>query len=279
MKPIVAILGQGGMGAAIGQRLFAHGLVVRTPLEGRSEASVSRARDAGMIGGSLDEIAACDIILSIVPPADALAAAERMVPALAEADRKPLFVECNAINPGTLKAIAAVIEPTSTPFVDSGIIGLPPKPGGNSPKFFACGPEVARFKALGEYGLDVRVVDGPLGAASTLKMSYGGITKGVIAVGAAMVLAAIRNGAGKALFDELSASQANLIASYAKSLPDMLPKAGRWVAEMEEISAFVGDGSPEADIYAAFGEFYSRIAANGGDASDEAAAILGFFKQ
>jgi len=277
MKPTVAILAQGGMGAAIGAQLVTHGLTVKTPLAGRSAASIERARTAGMVDASLVEIAECDILLSIVPSADALAVAEKFAGALSASAKKPVYVDCNAINPQTLRKIAGVIAKTGCPFVDAGIIGLPPKPGGNSPKFFACGDGFETFKTLSSFGMDVRHVEGPVGAASTLKMCYGGITKGVIAVGAAMILAAARSGAGKALFDELSSSQSNLVASYARSLPDMLPKAGRWIGEMQEISAFVGSQSPEGDVYSAFADFYKRLSGGDADAQEEASMILSFF--
>ena len=49
-----------------------------------------------------------------------------------------------------------------------------------------------------DFGLDVRVLGGPLSAASALKMSYAGITKGTQALGAVMMLAATRAGTADA---------------------------------------------------------------------------------
>ena len=74
-------------------------------------------------------------------------------------------------------------------------------------------------------------------------MSYAGITKGVTAIAAIMVLGATRAGAADALIAELRESQPQLAARFAKGLPDMVPKAYRWVAEMREIAAFL-DGDP-----------------------------------
>ena len=48
MKPRVAIVAPGAMGSAIGHRLDSHGFQVLTSLEGRSDASVARARRCGM---------------------------------------------------------------------------------------------------------------------------------------------------------------------------------------------------------------------------------------
>ena len=75
MSPVVAVIAPGAMGAAVGQRLADHGVKVLTSLKGRSESTVTRARAAGMIAASDEEIAAADFILSILPPGDALALA------------------------------------------------------------------------------------------------------------------------------------------------------------------------------------------------------------
>ena len=100
MQPIVAVIAPGMMGSAVGKRLVENGIEVRTSLAGRSEATVARAKAAGMVGVSDEQIAAADIILSILPPGDALGLAERLAPALRAAAKKPVFVDCNALDPG-----------------------------------------------------------------------------------------------------------------------------------------------------------------------------------
>jgi hypothetical protein len=45
------------------------------------------------------------------------------------------------------------------------------------------GEGAARAEVLGEYGMKIGVLDGPVGAASALKMSHAGITQGPIAMG------------------------------------------------------------------------------------------------
>ena len=129
MQPIVAVIAPGMMGSAVGQRLVENGIEVRTALAGRSADTVARAKAAGMVGVSDEQIAASDIILSILPPGDALGLAERLAPALRAASKKPIFVDCNALNPGTVLRIARVIEETGATFVDGGIVGGPPKAG------------------------------------------------------------------------------------------------------------------------------------------------------
>src|SRR5581483_11147011 len=169
MNPVVAVIAPGSMGAAVGARLVQRGLAVRTSLEGRSADTAARAAAAGMAGSDDAAIAACDVILSIVPPAQALPLAQRLAPALRASPRPPLYVDCNAVSPRTVERIAATIAPAGCAFVGAGIIGGPPQPGRKGPAFYASGPDAPRFAALAEHGLDVRVLAGPLTAAAALK--------------------------------------------------------------------------------------------------------------
>jgi L-threonate 2-dehydrogenase len=104
-------------------------------------------------------------------------------------------------------------------------------------------------------------LDGPIGAASALKMSYAGITKGVTAIASAMVLGATRAGSAEALHKELALSQPQLLAWFTRQVPRMFPKAYRFVAEMEEIGEFLGHGTPGGDMYRAIARLYEDIAA------------------
>jgi L-threonate 2-dehydrogenase len=260
MTPVVAVIAPGMMGAAVGKRLVDNGVKVLTSLNGRSQETAARAKAARLIAASDEEIAGTDFILSILPPGDAVALAERFQPALKASNAKPVYVDCNAINPKTVDRVAAVIAPTDCPFVDSGIIGSPPKPGDAGPRFYASGPAAPRFATLRQYGLDVRVLDGAMSAASALKMSYAGITKGTQAIGAAMMLAATRAGSADALFAELSSSQKEMFAWFKRGLALMPPKAYRWVAEMHEIAGFVGEDPTAHELYEGAAHFYERIA-------------------
>jgi 3-hydroxyisobutyrate dehydrogenase-like beta-hydroxyacid dehydrogenase len=279
MKPVVAVIAQGQMGAAVGKRLTENGLQVLTSLKGRSEASAARARDAGMADASYEQIAGADLILSIVPPGDALPLAELLAPALERGNRKPAYVDCNAVNPKTVIRIEAAIAPTACPFVDAGIVGGPPKPGTSGPAFYASGAEAPRFAVLKDYGLDVRVVDGGVGAASAVKMSYAGITKGFTALGTVMMLAASRAGTAEVLHSELAQSQPQLLAWLTRQVPNMYSKAYRWVAEMEEIAGFVGEDDAGHQIFAGAATLYDRIAGDFEASREETGALTRFLDQ
>ena len=276
MNPVVAVIAPGAMGAAVGKRLTEHGLKVLTSLAGRSAETIARAAAAGLTPASDDEIARADFLLSILPPGDALPLAERLAPALAASKNKPVYVDCNAISPPTVERIAAALAPTGCPFVDAGIIGAPPRADYAGPTFYASGREAPRFAALGQFGLKIRVLDGPLTAASALKMSYGGITKGITAIASAMFMAASRGGSAEALAAELKESQPQLFAWFSRQIPNMYSKAYRWVAEMEEVSDFAGGNAASKHMYAAIADFYEHLAGDFASDQKDIAALKDF---
>ncbi|MDE2580473.1 MAG: NAD(P)-dependent oxidoreductase [Rhodospirillales bacterium] len=274
MPPTVAVIAPGAMGSAVAARLVAHGVEVRTALDGRSTATAARAAKAGMRAVAAADIAACDIILSIVPPAQAVGLAERIAPALAAERRKPVYADCNAVSPATVARIAAVLAPTGCAFVDGGIIGPPPAADAHATRIYLSGPQAGRVAVLGGYGLDLPVLDGPVGFASAMKLSYAGITKGFTALGTMMLLAATRAGTAAPLRAELERSQPQLLAWLVRQGPRMPDKAYRWVAEMEEIAAFTAEDPAAAASFAAAARLYARIAADRAADGTETAALL-----
>jgi L-threonate 2-dehydrogenase len=279
MTPTVAIIAPGNMGAGIGRRLSENKVPVLTSLAGRSDASTRRAHEADMQSAEERALVEADFLLSIVPPGEALALAGRLAPVLTAANRKPVYVECNAVSPPTMLKIAEVIAATGCPFVGAGIIGPPPKPGTTNTKIYASGPGAKDFALLNDYGLIVRVLNGPLTAASALKMSYAGITKGFTALGAAMMLAASRGGSAAALRAELAESRPDLLRYLSNQVPAMYSKAYRWVAELDEIASFVGDEHAEHEMLAAAARLYERIAEDYEGEKKETGTLDGFLNK
>jgi 3-hydroxyisobutyrate dehydrogenase-like beta-hydroxyacid dehydrogenase len=277
----VTVIASGEMGAGVGGRLNQRGARVLTSLNGRSAGSAARAGKAGMIPveNDADLVAQSDFILSIVPPGDAIALARRLAPPLKASGRKPVYVDCNAVSAETTIAVGAIIAETGCEYVDAGIIGGPPSGHSPGPRLYASGAAAAGFERLKSFGLDVRTLDAPIGAASALKMSYAGITKGLSAIASAMIVSASRAGVADALHAELAHSQAAILEVIAGNIPRMFPKAYRFVAEMEEIAAYAQDTQGARNMYEGAARLYQRVA-DGVAAQppgDEVARLAGFF--
>ncbi|HET7594294.1 MAG TPA: DUF1932 domain-containing protein [Stellaceae bacterium] len=279
MTDVIAIIAPGEMGSAVGRTLREHGARVITVLDGRSKTSIARAERAGFAAVDDSERMAgeADFVLSIVPPGEAVGLAQQLAPVLARAAKKPVYVDCNAVAPETAVRIGGLLAATGCASVDAAIIGPPPAASSRT-MFYASGDAAPKLLRLAELGLRVRVLDAPAGAASALKMSYAGITKGLTGLGAVMMLGASRCGADAALRQELAESQPQLLAWLARQVPSMYPKAYRWVAEMEEIAAFGNGDAAAQQIYRGLARLYERLA-DGRAAADELAQLSEFCRQ
>lgn len=232
----VGIVSAGDMGAAIGNVLHHGGLDVITPLDGRSELSRTRARESGMrdVGTIEGVVAEADLVLSVLVPAEAGPIADTIVEAMLSSDRRPPFVDCNAIAPQTVASIGERVTAAGATFIDAGIIGSPPKPGPQRTRFHCSGPDTSAFEALGEYGLDVRRVGPNIGQASGLKMVYATTSKGTYALWTELLVAARALGLYDALRQELGDNP--IAKAMYEGIPDTPRRARRWVSEMEEIA-------------------------------------------
>jgi 3-hydroxyisobutyrate dehydrogenase-like beta-hydroxyacid dehydrogenase len=258
---VIAVVAMGEMGAGFAQRLAERGARVLTSLAGRSAASACRAQAAGAtVTDDAALIAEADMFLSIVPPSVAGATAERFLPLIEKAVRKPIYIDCNAIAPQTLAGIARMFSDRGLPFLDGSIIGAAPRPDGSSPRLYMSGPIKGEAETLKQLGIDTRVLSTTLGDASTLKMSYAGITKGFQALGASMALGAGRNGAQESLVAELKFSQPQLYGWLSKALPSMYDKAYRWDGEMREIAKFLLPEKGASTMLTGAADLYVHIA-------------------
>lgn len=169
----------------------------------------------------------------------------------------PLYVDCNAIAPKTVRAVAETIQSAGGRVADVGIVGPPPRKPGT--KFYVSGPGANEFSELGDYGLDVRILGDEIGQASALKMCYGALTKGLQALATELLVAAELAGVADALRAEQQESMAEVYGWLEGNMPIMPPKAYRWVGEMEEISSFFADLGMTPDILQGAAEMYCFV--------------------
>jgi 3-hydroxyisobutyrate dehydrogenase-like beta-hydroxyacid dehydrogenase len=234
----VGILSPGDMGAAIGSVLRQSGLDVVTCLRDRSQLTRMRAAEAGIRDvADVDEVArSADVVLSVLVPAEARSIAEAVAASLQRTGTRPVFVECNAIAPQTVRGIEAVITRAGATFIDAGIIGNPPRHPGDGTRFFCSGPDTSAFEALGRHGLNVQVVGLEVGQASGLKMVYAASTKGTTALWTELLVAARALGLESALRDEFGPDHP-IASRQMAGIPSMPRRSRRWAGEMDEIAA------------------------------------------
>lgn len=182
---VIAVIAAGAMGSNVGRQFVDAGNVVLTNLDGRSDETRKRAHEAGMIHASwTDIIQKADIILSIIPPRDAFAFAERVLAEFQTTERvnkdSLVVADCNAVNVVTIKKVAALLSTSPIIFIDACIIGGPPS-GDYVPTFYGSVDDPGQqglilFKeVIGKSGIKVKILSGNgagIGDASALKMSY-----------------------------------------------------------------------------------------------------------
>ena len=235
----IAVLHPGEMGAALGAGLAARGHRVVWASAGRGAATRKRAEDCGLedVGTLARAAQAADIVFSVSPPH----VSAELARAVAACGFGGIYVDANAISPETTRALGQVIEAGGASYVDGGIIGPPPIPGA-SVRLYVCGGRAAEIVPLFEGCImQALALDGPVGAASALKVCYAAWNKGATA----------------------------LLAEWKISLPDIpkrseavsgnARKAWRWIAEMEEIAAsFEAAGLPSG-FHLAAADVYRRL--------------------
>lgn len=239
------------MGATIGSACAGDRLWVST---GRSDASRARAVAAGLVdAGSLRALVErCDTIVSICPPDRAIELAR----SVAGTGFAGVYVDANAVSPMTTKAIGDLFER----YVDGGIVGPPAIEVGTTRMYLSGDDAADTARRWDGSALDVRAIDGGVGAASALKMLFAGWTKGTSALLLAINAAAVAHGVADHLRDEWSISLPDLPQRSARTATGTAPKAWRFEGEMHEVAATLEAAGLPSEFHRGAAEIYRRLA-------------------
>jgi 3-hydroxyisobutyrate dehydrogenase-like beta-hydroxyacid dehydrogenase len=249
---VVGVLHPGEMGAVVAGALRERGENVLWASAGRSAATAERAGAAGLedavdIGEASRR---CEILLSICPPHAALEVAR------AANEFTGIYVDANAIAPGTARAVAK-LQPR---LVDGGIVGPPPSRPGTT-RLYLSGEEAAEVAALfAGTNLEARVLSSEPGAASALKAAYAGWTKGSASLLLTMRELARAEGVEDALLEEWRLSIPELEEHVAGAERSARRKGWRWVGEMEEIAHSMAAHDLPRGFHEAAAEVFRRAA-------------------
>ena len=117
----VGIVSPGAMGSAVGHVLAAGGAKVVATLEQRSSRTAALAEGLELLP-SLDAVVeASQVVLSIVPPGEALEVAASLADAAMRTGARPIVADLNAIAPSTMEAVAARLASSGLEAVDGSI--------------------------------------------------------------------------------------------------------------------------------------------------------------
>ena len=257
MTDTIGLLHPGEMGTTVGAAARENEVRVVWASEGRGPRTRDRAGEAGLT--DVDTLAALvehsRIIISVCPPH----AATALALAVARQRFSGVYVDANAVSPSTVRDVRQIVEASGARFVDGGIIGPPALTPGTT-RLYLSGAESTRVAECFRHGLlEARVLDGPPGAASALKMAYAAWTKGSTALLIAIRTLAIHEGVDAALIREWELSQPGLPGRSAGAVRSNAPKAWRFSGEMEEIAdTFAAAGLPDG-FHRAAAEVYRRM--------------------
>ncbi|KIF05688.1 phosphogluconate dehydrogenase [Streptomyces sp. RSD-27] len=238
------------MGAAVAACAATNAAEVLWCETGRSAASAARAARFGLtpVSALPELLDRSDIVISLCPPA----AAEDLASDVAEHAFTGLYVEANAINPGRVRRIAELLEPSAT-VVDGGVVGSPPV-GGKTPTLYLSGPAAAaeRIEVLFA-GTAVRtaVLGTEVGKASALKLSYASFQKTSRVLVALAVGMAREYGVDQELI-EVASRRTDSYLSEPQYVAKTAARAWRWGPELEEAAdALAAAGLPPEMLRAA----------------------------
>jgi 3-hydroxyisobutyrate dehydrogenase-like beta-hydroxyacid dehydrogenase len=253
-REIIGLLNPGEMGAAVGECLTRRGHTVLWASDGRSEETAARAKAAGLTDArSVRQVLAdAAVILSICPPHAALDVA------WAVHGFTGLYVDANAISPGTAREVAQLITSNGGQYVDGGIIGPPPVAPATT-RLFLSGEQADKIKNLFTgTELDPRIAAGPATAASAVKMAYAAWTKGTAALLLTARALARSEGVEDALLAEWALSQPQLADQSGRTALSAVTKGWRWVGEMEEIAQSMAAAGLPDGFHQAAAEIFRR---------------------
>ena len=147
--------------------------------------------------------------------------------------------------------------------MDVSIIGTPPRPvvGGfaDGPRVYASGDGAIEFAQLRVHGLDISVLDRGLTRASSLKMCYAALLKGLTALSTELMVTSELLDVRQPLRDQLQATQPALLAMMGRQVPSMPPKARRWIGEMEQMAITFGDAGLPPNIFEGAAALFNMV--------------------
>lgn len=242
----IALFYPGAMGRALAEALapFDHRIVAF--LAERSARTRDNAREAGVhpTTSFQDAVDAAEIVVSVVPPSEAVAVAQRYGAALRTvrlsriANFRPLYVDANSVAPSTVCAIERLVAAAGARVVDAVFLG-PSNPISRRTLMLLSGPDAEAAAELFAPAVAVKVIGDKVGQASAAKMAMALLTKALVALFLEMACAATKGGCLDATLMVMRQIYPGTMEFIERTLPTYPRHASRRVVEMEEAQAWL----------------------------------------
>jgi 3-hydroxyisobutyrate dehydrogenase-like beta-hydroxyacid dehydrogenase len=291
---VIGIVSPGHMGSGLGRALQQGGARVVATTAGRSARTARLADGLELLPSLADVVAAADVVLSVTPPGQAVAAARAIADAAekskaekSEAERSEaaqkskagkseaaqkskatensetagktgpakILADLNATSPETMRALTEAAAGRLA-VVDGSISGPPPsvRPGA---RIYLSGDRAAEVAALPWAGaVEPIVLDGGIGTASALKMCTASVYKGLNG----LLTQAMRTAGAYGVLEPVLADLARNGLDDTAGVAVSATKAFRFVDEMREIAATQRGAGLTPALFEAFAEVFADVA-------------------
>ena len=243
VMPAIGFIGFGEAGFTIAhglrsagiERLAAYDIATESPDRGPQIRQRATASETTLVASS-SAIAGCsEFLFSTVTSSDALVAARQTAPFLRS---HHVYADLNSVSPALKREIRDVIAATGAGFVEAAVMA-PVQPYGHRVPMLLGGDAVERFmSALVPLGMRLTDLRADVGTAAAVKMCRSIVVKGLEALLAECVLAAVPYGADAHVFASLNESFPGIdwtkLADY--TIGRVVVHGGRRAREMEEVA-------------------------------------------
>lgn len=233
---------------------------IKTDDEAQRATLLSRYQEYGVAGrmSAAEAVQDADLVFCTVTADQAAIAAGACAEHL-----KPgaLWLDMNSCAPSTKKSAVEIVEAAGASYVDVAVMA-PVYPKRNLVPLLLAGPHAEKARPLLEaLPMSPRVVDGPVGSASSIKMIRSIMMKGMEALTAECVLAAVRAGVDDEVLSSLQASNPDFDwrARSAYNFERSLAHGIRRAAEMREVVKTVADLGFSPDMASATVQWQDRM--------------------
>ena len=257
----VGVLFPGEMGSVLGGLLRARGIHVVTTLQGRSMRTAELCHAAELTElSSLREVVSCaDVIISTVPPADAVRIAQQVRAEFPVARQPVIYVDANSVSPVTMMHLGEVLRLPDFILVDASIHGLASRITQHGTMYLS-GSEAAEVAAIVGSPPRTVVVGQDVGQASLLKMLLGGTSKGLVALLLELSDLAHREGMLEEFWAEFGRFYPGVMEPFQRLLPTYSEHIGRRIQEIGELELTLATAGRDPIMATAVRTLLSRCA-------------------